>query len=94
MEEITVLLDKRTLFDNIIHGRDGVRTLPDSGDLTIVTKHGAMESGRAAACLTFTVEVSGKRARARTVVPVRLLLSTLRILQTIYSEDGMPREHT
>jgi hypothetical protein len=93
MEQLTVKFDDDTGkdFDTLLHGLDGVRTFPEGGDLVICTKHGALESGRAGAIITFTVEVDGKFCRAQSVTPVRQLILALKLLQSKYTDDGMPR---
>lgn len=93
METLTVTFDDGTgkNYDTLLRGLDGIPTLAEFGDLAICTKHRAMESGRAAAIITFMVEVDGKRCRAQAVTPVRQLIQTLKILQAKYTDDGMPR---
>lgn len=93
MEHLTVKFDDDTGkdYDTLLRGLDGVRTLPENGDLAICTKHGAMESGRAGAIITFTVDVDGKLCRAQAVTPVRQLIAALKLLQAKYTDDGMPR---
>ncbi len=93
MEHITLRIDtgNGAEFDELLRGKkgDGVRVLPDAGDLTIATKDGALHSGRAGAILSFTVEVGGVTFRAQTVTPVRLLLVALKVLQAAYTDDGV-----
>lgn len=91
MEEIRVMIDRPAEFDHALHGDDKVPALKDGGDLMVITKNKAMQSGRAGAILTFTVEVDGKLRRAQTVVPVRLFKTVLSILNAAYDDDGMPR---
>lgn len=90
---LTVMLDNTDLYDAIIRGKTSLPTLKDGGDLLIITKHGAMyPSDAAGACLTFTAETpAGQLARVQTVVSVKLLLTTLRILEANYTDDGIPR---
>ncbi len=62
--------------------------LPEGGDLVIITKDNAMQSGRAAAVITFTVEVeTGVMRRVQASVPVRALVAALRVLDAAH-EDG------
>lgn len=91
MQHLPVKLNQVELFDKTVHGRDGMRTLMDAGDLQIITKDEGTESGRAVACLTFTVDVDGKPVRAQTVTTVRLLTMVLSILKGRYGDDGAPR---
>lgn len=88
MEHLPVKLNEPDLFDITVHGQDGVRTLMDAGDLQIITKDNGTHSGRALACLTFTVDVDGKPVRVQTVTTVRLLTSAFAILRGRYGEDG------
>lgn len=89
---LTVIADNTELFDAIINSKTAVPTLKDGGDLSIVTKHGMMEpSGAAGACLTFTVDTDGTLSRAQTVVSVKILITLLRILESSYTDEGLPR---
>lgn len=89
-EHIKLSISDPERFDKIVHGKDGVRTVPDAGDLEVVTKDKATESGRSIAVLTFTVDIDGKPARAQTVTTVRCLMDMLKALQSDY-DDGKRR---
>jgi hypothetical protein len=91
MEVINVRLNEPALFDGLVHGCDGIRSLPEGGDIQIVTKDGGMESGRAAAVISFTVDLNGELLRAQAAIPVRLLIATLRILHARYGDEGIAR---
>ena len=93
MNEITLQIDDGTgtAYDRLLHGTDACPALRDMADLTIATKNGAMQSGRAAAILAFRVETNGQLRLAQTVVPMRQLILALRLLYVRYDEDGMPR---
>lgn len=88
MESLPINLNDAELFDKTVHGQDGVRTLMDAGDLRLITKDNATDSGRALACLTFTVDVDGKPARVQTVTTVRLLTTALHALLGRYGHEG------
>jgi hypothetical protein len=88
MESLPINLNDVELFDKTVHGADGVPTLRDGGDLRIITKDNATDSGRALACLTFTVDVDGKLVRAQTVTTVRLLTTVLHALLGRYGHEG------
>ena len=88
---IKIVMDNSKLFDASVHGTDGTLTLRDGGDLLIITKHQAMKSGAAAACLCFSVEVSGKMVRAQTVTSVKILKAMLVALSARYDDEGIPR---
>ena len=83
--------DAPELFDEIILGTAPLETLPEGGDLSLITKHGGTVSGRAIAMLTFTAQVDGRMRRAQSVTPVKLLKSALRALDARYDDDGFPR---
>lgn len=89
-EHLSVRINQPDEFDRAVHGDDSVRSLPSSDDLTIVTKDGGMESGRAVACITFTCQHEGRLYRAQYTVPVRLLKTALRAIDAGYDDDGMP----
>jgi len=91
MESLPIKLNDAALFDATVHGRDGVRTLQDGGDLQIITKDDATHSGRALACLTFTVDVDGKPVRVQTVTTVRLLTTAFAALRGRYGDEGKAR---
>lgn len=91
MDSVSIKLNDAASFDNAVHGKDGVRTLQDGSDLAVITKDGAMDSGRAAAVLTFSVNVDGKVCRAQTVVSVRLMHSIGAALSGRYDEEGFSR---
>jgi hypothetical protein len=78
------------LFDAIIQGTAPHDTLPEGGDLMLITKHGGTESERAIAMLTFTVEVGGKMRRAQAVTTVKLLKACLKMLNGRYTDEGFP----
>lgn len=93
-EHCTVLINNHEEFDHAVHGDDRLRSLPSGDDLRIITKDGGMQSGRAVACITFTVEVDGQLRRAQYSVPVRQLMFALRLLEAGYIDDGLPRPGT
>ena len=60
-------------------------TLPDGGDLQIITKDAGTVNGNPVAILTFTVELpDGTFRKAQTVTTVALLMGTLAILRGKY----------
>jgi hypothetical protein len=87
-ETIKIMIDpdgKGSEFDKAIRGPD---VLPECGDLRIVTKNQGTQSGRAIACITFTVTLpDGTRARAQTVNTVRNLANALRVLAAVYPRE-------
>jgi len=78
------------MFDAIIQGTAPHPTLPEGGDLTLITKHDGAISGRAIAMWTFTVEVDGKMRRAQAVTSIKLLKGALRMLDAKYNDEGFP----
>lgn len=87
--EVTILLDNTAAYDEALHGTD-MPVLQDLGDVRIITKHGAMESGATACVITFTVNVAGKPARAQTVVSLRLFKILSKVLNAKYDDEGIP----
>jgi len=90
MEHIALVLNNEKEFDEAVHGGNGIRVLPDDGQLKIITKDVGTVSGRAVAVLTFGVDVDGKGdlCRAQTVVSVKMLLAAARVLRGRYNEEG------
>jgi hypothetical protein len=87
--QLLLEIGQAATFDGLVHGTDGVLTLPEGADLVLATKDGATESGLPAAVLAFTVQLpDGRTARARTVLTVRLLIMTLVALRGRYGPDG------
>jgi len=91
MEKCDVMLQKPDLFDRAVHGDDAIPALPSGDDIAIITKDGAMTSGRASACITWTCMSDGKLRRAQYSIPVRQLKLVLRLLDAAYDDDGFPR---
>jgi hypothetical protein len=87
--EVTVLLDDTKAYDEALHGKD-MRVLQDLGDVRIITKHDAMQNGKAACLITFTVDIAGKPARAQTVISLRLFKILVKVLNLKYDDEGMP----
>jgi hypothetical protein len=84
MNAISLLLGQDAEFDKAIRGPN---TLPDRGDLKIITKDKGTEGGNPIAVLTFTVQLpDGKEYKAQTVTTVRLLLSVLAGLRGRYGD--------
>lgn len=89
MESINLVIDDGTGKEFDFALRDNA--LQDGGDLSIITKDNAMESGRAGVLLTFSVDINGIIKRAQTVVPMRLFILTTRMLQNKYTDEGYKR---
>jgi hypothetical protein len=84
MEGIQTKMNDAARFDAVLK-----ESLADGGDLEIVTKDGATESGRAGVMLTFSVQLpDGSLARAQTVVTARLFLMAALIVATKYPHEG------
>ena len=76
MAEMMKLTLSAERYDAVVQGKagDGFRVLADYADPELIVKPGCTESGRAGACLTFTVEMpDGSRARVQTCVTAALL---------------------
>lgn len=71
MENLVIKLNDVELYDAVI-----ADSLPECGDLAVITKDGGMESGAAGAVITFTVQLpDGTIGRAQAATTVRLLIS-------------------
>lgn len=92
MIPLHIYFDAPERFDAIIQGTAPLPTLPEGGDLTLITKHDGAISGRAIAMLTFTVEVDGKMRQAQAVTSIKLLKWMLQVLDGRYDDDGFPHE--
>lgn len=80
MEHISLNLDDPGKFDQIIKN-----SLPDHGDLSVITKDSATMEGNPAVMLSFTVTLpDGKIATAQTVTTMKLFLSSLSALTAKY----------
>lgn len=77
MENVTVVIDAGK-FDEAVRGGlpDGLPVLQEGRDLAVYVKPGATAGGKAAAVLTFTVQLpDGSFARAQAVTTLALLES-------------------
>lgn len=87
MEVLSIGINDAAEWDRII-AESRANDLPDDGALKIITKDGAMQSGRAGVMLTFGVQVNGKIVRVQTVQPLRSLLAAFTGIASQYTEDG------
>jgi hypothetical protein len=86
MEVIRIKLDDADTYDSAVHH---ALAMKEGGDLTIVTKNGAMESGRAAVCIFFSVQLpNGQRMVKENWSTVNL--STSQMLSS-WNGSGMVR---
>lgn len=73
MEKLDILLDPNSDgkdFDEALKG-----TLPECGDIKIIVKHGAMQSGKSAVLVTFTVRLpDGTLQRVQAVTSAELFM--------------------
>lgn len=83
MQHLPVTIDKAEEFDDAVHN-----SLQDGGDLKILTKRAATQGGRAAVCLTFSVEVDGKIERVQTVTTARLFIMASRAVEGAHGIEG------
>ena len=83
---ITVSLSNAGAYDEALHSP---ATVPQAGDIMIITKDDGTCGGRAAAVIAFDIEVEGKTYLAQATMTVRNLIMALRILDSRY-EDGIP----
>lgn len=76
---------------NDIDGFDAVMksSLPDTGDLKIITKDAGTEGGRGIVMFTFTVQLpDGTLARAQTVTSMRSFRAIASAVAATYNDDG------
>lgn len=92
MEHLQILLNKPREFDEAVHGKGEVPSIPEAGDLSIITKDLGTDEGRALAVITFTAEHEGKRVRCQAVTTVRVLEALLGAINGRY-ENGKVRPH-
>jgi hypothetical protein len=78
MEQLAVKLNDAEAFDAVLKN-----SLPEGGDLTIITKDFGTVGGNPVAMITFTVEVNGERKTAQTVTTLKLLLTILNVFQNL-----------
>ena len=91
MIPLHMYFDAPEMFDAIIQGTAQHPTLPEGGDLSVITKHDGAISGRAIAMLTFTVQVEGVSMIAQAVTSIKLLKQMLRMIDAKYTDDGWPK---
>lgn len=84
MEHVRVQLANDELFADCVHN-----SLPEAGDLMMVTKDRATKAGRPAVCLTFTVRMpSGEMQRVQCVVTGRNFANMAAAFRGRYGVDG------
>jgi len=83
MEKLEIKLNNIGRFDEVIQN-----SLPDGGDLEIITKDAGMQSGRGIVMFTFTVDVGGKACRAQTVTTMRNFRAIAMAIASTYDDDG------
>lgn len=87
MEMFQIILNQPAgEFDAVI-----IDSLPDYGDVRLITKDDATDGGQAAVMLTFTVDVNGERRAVQTVTTMRLLKTAFAAINAKYDDDGRPR---
>lgn len=83
MEQLKTKLNDIKRFDEVIKN-----SLPDLGDLEIITKDAGMVSGRGIVMLTFTVDIDGELKRAQTVTSMRNFRAIANAIVSTYDDDG------
>lgn len=84
MEKLEIKINKAERYDEVIKD-----SLPECGDMEIVTKDAAMVSGRAGVMVTFRVELpDGTLKRVQSVTPMRAFRAMALALSTTYDDDG------
>ena len=79
MESVTIKLNDSLAFDAILKN-----SLPEGGDLTIITKDNATITGSPVVMIAFTVEVNGRIEQVQAVTTMKLFVSVLRALGAKY----------
>lgn len=81
MEHFAISINPEA-FDAAVHGTPQLRSLQEGGDLAILVKPQATIGGRAAAVITFTVQMpDGSIARAQAVTTLRNLRNALSVVE-------------
>lgn len=89
LEYLGIKLGNDAAFEAAVHGDGTMPVLPEGGDCEIITKDHGTESGRALACITWTVQVEdGKRCRVQATVTLRNLMMAFAALRGRYGDDG------
>lgn len=83
MEKLEVKLNNIARFDEVIQN-----SLPDGGDLEIITKDAGMQSGRGIVMFTFSVDVGGTLHRVQTVTTMRMFRSIANAIISTYDAEG------
>lgn len=84
MEQLRTKLNDVERFDAVLKD-----SLPDAGDLEIITKDAGMVSGRGIVMFTFMVQLSdGSRKRVQTVTTMRSFRAIASAIAATYNDDG------
>lgn len=83
MEHLQVRLNDVTRYDEIIQN-----SIPDCGDLEIITKDAGMVSGRGIVMFTFTANIEGKLHRVQTVTTMRMFRAIANAIVSTYDDEG------
>lgn len=77
------------LADDELWGQVMKNSLPDAGDVMMITKDHCTEGQRPGVCITFTVQLSdGTFARAQTVITGRIFAAMSAAFRGRYGSDG------
>ena len=80
MEKISILLNKAEEFDRRLKN-----SLPEGGDLEVITKDNATAAGAPAVMITFSVQIpDGTRANAQSVTTLKAFLGAVGVLRAKY----------
>ena len=87
MENLEVRINNAERYDEVLKD-----TLPEYGDLEIITKDAAMKSGRAAVMFTFTVDLpDGSVKRVQAVTPLRVFRAIANAIAESTTTKGSDR---
>ena len=85
MEQLRVRINDAGLYDRAIK-----ESIPELGDMMIVTKDGAMESGRSSVMVTFRVTLpDGTIQRVQAATTVKLFKMACAALTGAYNDEGI-----
>ena len=84
MNVLNVQLNGIERFDEVISN-----SLPEGGDLEIITKDAGMKTGNGCVMFTFTVQLpDGSRTRAQSVTTMRMFRAIANAIVTSYDDEG------
>lgn len=88
MEKLELKINKPELYNAVLKD-----SLPDFGDIEIITKHGVTKAGQAGVMITFSVQMpNGEKKRVQTCTTMSLFRAVTAAFQSTYTDRGFPVE--